>query len=762
MRIIRRSRDVGTSSLLASLLVLTTFGSRPVQGADVLKTNGFTTCLVTDDIKVTRMNIEYDRKTNDVTFDLAGISAKEQYVMAELKVSAYGREVYTETFDPCDKGLKALCPSEFPPSAFLPCRKHVLIIFAVPKGDYAAVDKYPIPKEFVSKIPSIAFQIPDLDGLAHLVLKAKDGGKELACVESVVENGKTMSLPSVSVVTAGVAAGALAVSALSAAAGSGGAGTGTTPGFVDVMTWFQFVAMSGMNSVEYPSVYRSFSNNFGWSTGMIPWEQMQISIDNFRKGTGGNTTRSSVQALKNSTLIFQSPSGGTPSVAKRALDWTVNNIVARAITVDGETVADLSGNENATKADDPAEKNMIQRKVDGITAYVERLKIPDANTFMTVLLIFCIVIAAVAVCILLFKVILEAWALFASFPVALRGFRKRYWEFLATTIVRIIFVLYGTWTLYCLYQFSHGDAWGAHVLAAITLALFTGVLGFFIVKIFLVAREAQRTLGGAEALYEDKPKMRKYGLFYDQFKSNFWWLFIPIIGYAFAKAAFIALGEGHGMIQVAGQLAVEGIMLVILLWSRPYNTKTGNVLNIIISVVRVLSVICLLVFVQQLGVARDTKTVTGVALIVIQSVLTAALAILIICNAIFVMCKKDPKKPKKSEFEKMHDDPNENLTPLDPRNSLLIRVPGQDGKGFYQKTPTQDSFLPPGGGNGAFGDDMYQMTDYRGGKDTSYPGGGHDRNVSVDTLGDRIKPAGSDKYDGYRGSSTPQGGYRGY
>lgn len=58
------------------------------------------------------MNIQYDRKTNDVTFDLAGISAREQYVMAELKVTAYGKEVYTETFDPCEKDIKLLCPSE--------------------------------------------------------------------------------------------------------------------------------------------------------------------------------------------------------------------------------------------------------------------------------------------------------------------------------------------------------------------------------------------------------------------------------------------------------------------------------------------------------------------------------------------------------------------------------------------------------------------------------------------------------------------------
>lgn len=81
------------------------------------------------------------------------------------------------------------------------------------------------------------------------------------------------------------------------------------------------------------------------------------------------------------------------------------------------------------------------RYVHGVQAEVETLKIPSANTFMTVLEIFCIAIAAVAVCILLFKVILEVWALFATFPKGLTGFRKRYWSFLATTIVRIVSLL---------------------------------------------------------------------------------------------------------------------------------------------------------------------------------------------------------------------------------------------------------------------------------------------------------------------------------
>ena len=172
-----------------------------------------------------------------------------------------------------------------------------------------------------------------------------------------------------------------------------------------------------------------------------------------------------------------------------------------------------------------------------------------------------------------------------------------------------ILILYGTWVLYCLYQFTNGDSWAAHLLAAITLLSFTAILGFFAVKIALVARRVKKLEGGPDALFLNKPYMRRYGLFYDQYKSEFWWVFAPLIIYSFTKAAFIALGNGHGLIQASGQLAAELLLLILLVWSRPFNTKAGNVLNIIISVVRVLSVVCLLIFANELQLAADTKTV---------------------------------------------------------------------------------------------------------------------------------------------------------
>ena len=101
------------SSRLGQLLVL---GALPVRvlGADVLKTSGFTSCLDESAISVNKLHVEYDRAKGTVTFDVGGNSAKVQNVTASLTVSAYGNEVYTKDFNPCDQDTEVaqLCPGK--------------------------------------------------------------------------------------------------------------------------------------------------------------------------------------------------------------------------------------------------------------------------------------------------------------------------------------------------------------------------------------------------------------------------------------------------------------------------------------------------------------------------------------------------------------------------------------------------------------------------------------------------------------------------
>jgi hypothetical protein len=362
-----------------------------------------------------------------------------------------------------------------------------------------------------------------------------------------VNNGKTTSVAAVSYVAAGILGGALVVgslSTLSAAAGgaaTGGVGT-VSPSFTDIITTMQGFAMNGMMSVKYPDVYRSFAKNFGFSVGLIPWTPMQTSIDNFRAVTGGNLTADSVQYLKNATLVFSD--GSSSSTSKRDLALMIRESISTSIN---STSSASSSNSTSS----------IQTTVHGIQAYVEELSVPQANTFMTVLLIVAIVIAAIAVGVLSLKVILETWALFGSFPKSLTGFRKHYWGTMARTIVNLILILYGVWVLYCIFQFTHGDSWAAKVLAGVTLAIFTGILAAFTFFIWKTARRLKQTEGDVSGLYEDKNNWLKYSLFYDSYKKDFWWLFIPSIVYMFAKGCVLAAADGHGLSQTVAQLVIE-------------------------------------------------------------------------------------------------------------------------------------------------------------------------------------------------------------
>ncbi|KAJ3577881.1 hypothetical protein NPX13_g2687 [Xylaria arbuscula] len=642
-------------SIRKAAVLVTAFIATGVLGDDILVTSGFTNCNNNSDITVDNVDIRYNNADKTVTFNVAGTSAKEQNVTAKLTVQAFGQDVYTNEFKPCspETFVQQLCP--------------------VPPGHFGANGTQAIPLEFADKIPAIAFQLPDIAAQAKLELTSLDDNSTIGCVQSEVTNGKSVDIPAVSYVAAGIAAGALviggasaisaAVSGAAAGAGSSVGGVGTiSPTFGEVFGVFHGFALNGMMSAQLPQVYRSFSKNFAFSTGLLPWRAMQLGIDNFRAKTGGDLSKDSVELLQNTTLVF--PDGSTS---------TANSTLFKRALGELKTLAmrDIDTQINSTiGGDDPSPtESAIRTAVSGIQGFVNSLAVPESNTFMTVLEIVAIIIGAIIVSILLVKVILEAWALFGRFPNSLVDFRKHYWGSIARSVTSLILLLYGVWVLYCVFQFTHGDSWAAITLAAVTLTLFTGILAFFSWKIWSTARKLKETEGDTTSLYEDKMYWRKYSLFYESYKKRCWWVFIPFIIYLFAKGAVIAATDGHGMVQSIASLIVEGLFLILLIWSRPYERKSGNIINIAIQVVRVLSVVLILVFVEEFGIAQTTKTVAGIVLIAVQSALAAVLAILILWNTIISLCKQNPHQKKRKEMEKMQRD---TLTSLDARNSLLM------------------------------------------------------------------------------------------
>jgi len=254
----------------------------------------------------------------------------------------------------------------------------LLTVRLVPAGSFAAKGSQSIPESYASQIPSIAFSIPDLDGEATLKLTSKDG-QELSCIQSGVSNGQTLQVPAVSYVAVGIAGAALLLTGLSALGSAGTVGAHTpSPSFASVIGWFQSMAMNGMLSVNYPPVYRSFTKNFAFSGGLVPWTAMQTSIDNFRGMTGGNLTAANFQYLQNNaTLVFTD--GSSNALGKRSLLGIANALILDPRNVSTNVNGTQSGAGGAANSTSPYK---VTQLVHGIQGYVEQLTIPQANTFM--------------------------------------------------------------------------------------------------------------------------------------------------------------------------------------------------------------------------------------------------------------------------------------------------------------------------------------------------------------------------------------------
>jgi hypothetical protein len=596
--------------------------------------------------------------------------------------------VVNNDVDLCGDGVTELCP--------------------IPQGSFSRQGTHQVPTKYTSRISAAAYDIPDLEGNVQITLyNSSNLNQNLGCFQSAITNGKSTNLQSVRDLTIALAAVALVIAGVSSAtsgnsgaavapgAGAGAAHAGITPGaleggtagaakggvavagnvaapgfhppsFGELFAAMQGIAVSGMYSLDYPSVYRSFAQNLGWSTGMITWKGMQTSIDNFRNETGGNLTLSSYLLLEDSTLVYQNQTNPQSSgnLIPAATSFTnsssnstddENNIwYARQLIEHWKR----QQQDDASTAPTPASNVEV---VGGIQAYVENLTIPDTNTFMTLLIWYVILVAIILLAILSFKLFVEMkhvrhLAKHKKQSDFFPDFKKSYGLVLMTMLVRMVIIFYGIWVLYSLFQFKVGDAWGTRLLAGLTLGIFSLILLLFSARIVYLALRASKKKGGLEDLFEHEPWIRKYGVFYVQYKVRTWWFFIPILLATFGRNAFLALGDGNGLLQVVGQLVIEILLITAMAILMPFNTRWGNGINLAIQGVRVASLFLLLTFTKQVNISDVASTGVGFALIVIQALLTITLILLLLTSAVMGIYKAIRKQqqgsPKtNSDFE---------------------------------------------------------------------------------------------------------------
>ncbi|GEM07882.1 DUF907 domain protein [Rhodotorula toruloides] len=307
-------------------------------------------------MEVKKFLLEYEPDqgpAGTISFDISAASVESNLnANLQLGLVAYGINAINTTIPLCDILGGVLCP--------------------LPQYDFVGSATIPLPTSLAGTIhiPGAAYWIPDLEATAYVRLLRVSDGSEAACLRVDLANGKTTRWASVSWALGGLAIGCVLLSALWFLVGTlvyPAASLSSTTSPTDpnaawaslgrrkerlflLMSLLQFVATTGLLSIDYPIIYEAFTSNFAWSLGLIRETPVVHAIDNLRARTGGNLTQlagrsglvGGTEALKSiysrSSVVYpsageiattlleeighslSSKSASTPSPARRAFD----------------------------------------------------------------------------------------------------------------------------------------------------------------------------------------------------------------------------------------------------------------------------------------------------------------------------------------------------------------------------------------------------------------------------------------------------------
>lgn len=325
----------------------------------MIESNSLNPCQENSSFTATLFNVVFTPDNNSLAFDIVGVSSISGYVFAEIQVDAYGYTAVKQTLDPCEQSLAGMCPMN--------------------TGQIKIESNINIPDDVIKNIPSIAYGVPDLDGVVKVYIKNKDTKESVACVEADLSNGKTVDQKAVGWTTAVIAGLALLASAVTSGLGHSNTAAHVAANALSLFGFFQAQAIIGMTAVPLPPIVASWTQNFQWSLGIIRVGFLTSTCTWYQRATGGTP----------STLL-SNLSTASVAVQKRSLEVAERLVMgaAHAISKRAETAGSTNG------------KAVV---VQGIDRVGFRAKIEPTNIFLTGLIFFMIFVLLTAISVMIFK-----------------------------------------------------------------------------------------------------------------------------------------------------------------------------------------------------------------------------------------------------------------------------------------------------------------------------------------------------------------------
>lgn len=569
----------------------------------------------------------------------------------------------------------------------------------------------PVSASDVAGIPNIALVIPDFEGSATLRVFSNSTQTEIACFQAVMRNGASFSHPAAVSSVLGVFTAIAVVSSFATAIYGVSVPHIRTHyahslSVLVVFEVFQSIFFSGALSVDWPSVLPAFWSNFAWSAGLIYTPSIVKSVNSFT-GVSGNSSQ--VGGAGSSTI--NNNGGLQQQIYGRSLKefshWTKMARGDEMVKRMGMLTKRASSN-NSTKGYDwngnPVGAGLpLPGTWSNFTGTLANINIPESDAFLVGFLWYLILIVILVAAAVVLKFLLKAFSKVKWINedgIAL--FRTNWMRFTALIIVRSMLIAFFTIMTLTLYQFSYGGKSGIIAIAAIVfITFFFGMLALSFYACYFrlrfgnyasspdrvhlqrkrvmkfipwygLVRESNmeesdkaKTSGSIsffrvhyidqdkerQSVHQDEEYTMRFGWLSARYRRTRWWFFSFWVVYQFVRACFVGGARNNPAAQVFGNLVVEIIAFIALIWINPFEGSRNTALAVyMLGISKVATAGLSVAFLPRYHVARILTTVIGVIIIVIQGFLTIGLLILIILGAISsymsVMRNRDEFKPR--------------------------------------------------------------------------------------------------------------------
>lgn len=638
-----------------------------VSAVRYIKSSSLLTCMDNSQFTASYFDIVFYPGNRTVYFDINAISSIDTKVGAYINVIAYGLNVVQRNISLCDidytstgSDTNPLCP--------------------LTSGHLNLDSHYEIGSSVTNEIPGVAYTVPDVDARVRVLIYDLKSYKELACVEAILSNGKTVQTKYAGWPIAAISGLGVITSGVISVIGHSSTAAHIASNSMSLFVYFQSLAIMAMMAVaRVPPIAAAWAQNFMWSVGIIKIGFVQDISNWYIQATGGTPT----DILGASYLSIS-----VQRFAKRAMEWyegmnsydlsglssssSGSSLAKRAsILLDSDTFGtadnldpDLYSTDE--KASDLSGKILVLRGIQRV-AYLASIEITDV--FLTGICFLFFFAFVMMVCLMLFKAIIEILTRSKVMHAEKFNEYRHHWgHIIKGSLYRLLIIAFPQVSVLCIWELTTRDSAGSVVVAVFLLIITLVLLIQAATRVFLMGRNSVRNFKNpAYLLFGDVKFLNKFGFLYVQYRADCFWFIWVSLFYIFIKSLLVAVLQHHGKPQSVIIWVIELIHMVVLCWIRPFMDKRTNAFNITISVINFINALFFMFFSSVFGQPNVVSSVMAVVYFVLNAVFALFLLIFTIVTCLLAIFRKNPD----ARYQPMRDD----------RVSFLPKSGGKKGVG---------------------------------------------------------------------------------